>query len=325
VVATNTNDHYLATKGMISKYIVTITVNPAVDKTTEVDSLIPDKKLRCSEPKVDPGGGGINVSRAIKKLGGDSTAIYMAGGPTGHLLTELLEAEGVRQVIVVTKGNTRENIMVDDKATHKQYRFNLPGKLVIEDEYNRIFSELDVLIPRPDFIVASGSLSPGMPQDFYSRIAQKASEIGAKFILDTSGEALKATVGHGVYLMKPNYNELCELTGHDRDKVNDVKVLAKDIVSKGYCEVAVVSLGSKGALLVDKDNIYHVQAPKVPKRSTVGAGDSLVAGITYSLAQGKSFQEALKFGVACGTAATLNTGTDLCNLEDVNKLLDIMN
>lgn len=309
---------------MISKHIVTITVNPAVDKTTEVDSLIPDKKLRCSEPKVDPGGGGINVSRAIKKLGGDSTAIYMAGGPTGEVLKDLLEKEGVRQTIVPTKAPTRENIMVDDKATMNQYRFNLPGKPVSEEEYNQVIAELDVHIPKPDFIVASGSLAPGIPNDFYGRIAKKAKEIGAKFILDTSGDALKAAAGQGVYLLKPNFNELCELTGHDKEEIVDVKELAKEIIQKGFCEIAVVSLGAKGALLIDKDNIFHVQAPKVPKRSTVGAGDSLVAGITYSLSLGKSLPEALKFGVACGTAATINTGTDLCNLEDVKKLLAIM-
>ncbi len=309
---------------MISKHIVTITVNPAVDKTTEVESLIPDKKLRCTEPKVDPGGGGVNVSRAIKKLGGDSTAIYLAGGATGLVLTELLEKEGVRQTIVTTKANTRENIMVDDKATQNQYRFNLPGKPVLKEEYEQVLIELDHLIPKPDFIVASGSLAPGIPNDFYGRIALKAKEIGAKFILDTSGEALKAAAGQGVYLLKPNFNELCELTGHDKEEIIDVKELAKEIIQKGFCEVAVVSLGAKGALLIDKENIFHVQAPKVPKRSTVGAGDSLVAGITYSLSQGKTLAEALKFGVACGTAATLNTGTDLCNAEDVKKLLSIM-
>ncbi|HAR19909.1 MAG TPA: phosphofructokinase [Cytophagales bacterium] len=309
---------------MISKHIVTITINPALDKTTEVDSLIPDKKLRCSEPKIDPGGGGINVSRAIKKLGGDSTAIYMAGGSTGQKLTELIEKEGVRQVIVTTKNDTRENIMVDDRATQNQYRFNLPGKPVSQEEYQRVLSELDVLIPKPDYIVASGSLLPGMPNDFYAKVAAKAKEMGAKLILDTSGEALKTAAGMGVYLLKPNYSELCELTGHDKANITDVKELAKEIIQKGFCEVAIVSLGSKGAMLIDKDNIYHVQAPKVPKRSTVGAGDSLVAGITLSLARGKSLFDALKFGVACGTAATMRPGTDLCNAQDVEKLLQII-
>lgn len=309
---------------MISKHIVTITVNPAVDKTTEIDSLIPEKKLRCTEPKVDPGGGGINVSRAIRKLGGDSTAIYLSGGATGAVLTELLEKEGVRQKIVPTKVPTRENIMVIDNATDNEYRFNLPGKPITREEYEQALTELDTLIPKPDFIVASGSLAPGIPSDFYGRIALKAKEIGAKFILDTSGDALKAAAGQGVYLLKPNYNELCELTGHDKEEVVDVKELAKEIIKKGFCEVAVVSLGAKGALLLDGTNVFHVQAPKVPKRSTVGAGDSLVAGITYSLAQGKSLEEALRFGVACGTAATMNTGTDLCKAEDVQKLLQIM-
>ncbi len=309
---------------MVSKHIVTVTVNPALDKTTEIDSLIPEKKLRCTEPKIDPGGGGINVSRAIRKLGGDSVAIYLAGGPTGNVLKELLEKEGVRQNIIATKSTTRENIMVVDEATNNQYRFNLPGKMLFPEEYNQVILELDHLIPKPDFIVASGSLAPGMPNDFYAHLAQKAKDLGAKFILDTSGDALKAAAGLGVYLLKPNYTELCELTGHDKEEVADIKELAKEIIAKGFCEVAVVSLGSKGALLIDKDNIYHVQAPKVPKRSTVGAGDSLVAGITWSLSQGKSLQEALKFGVACGTAATMNNGTDLCKLEDVQKLLSIM-
>jgi 6-phosphofructokinase 2 len=309
---------------MVSKHIVTITVNPALDKTTEVESMIPDKKLRCVEPKVDPGGGGINVSRAIKKLGGDSTAIYLAGGPVGNCLKELLEKEGVRQNIITTQATTRENIMVVDLATNNQYRFNLPGKPILESEYEQVLTELDTTIPTPDFIVASGSLAPGMPNDFYARIAQKAKEINAKFILDTSGEALKAAAGLGVYLLKPNYNELCELTGHDKEEVVDIKALAREVIAKGFCEVVVVSMGAKGAMLLTKDELYQASAPKVPKRSTVGAGDSLVAGITFSIAQGKPLKEALKFGVACGTAATMNHGTDLFKVNDVEKLLTIM-
>lgn len=309
---------------MASKHIVTITVNPALDKTTEVDSLIPDKKLRCTEPKLDPGGGGINVSRAIRKLGGDSVAIYLSGGSTGNAITELLDKEGVRQNIIPTKAVTRQNIMVVDQATNNQYRFNLPGKPIAREEYEQVLTELDQMIPKPDYIVASGSLSPGIPADFYAQIAKKAKDLGAKFILDTSGDALKAAAGLGVYMLKPNFNELCELTGHDKEEVVDIKQLAKEIINKKFCEVAVVSLGAKGAMLLDKDNIFHAQAPKVPKRSTVGAGDSLVAGITWSLSQGKSLEEALKFGVACGTAATMNPGTNLFKPEDVQKLLSIM-
>lgn len=300
--------------------IVTLTLNPAIDKSTAVEKITPEQKLRCENPVYEAGGGGINVSKAIKRLGGDSLAIFPAGGPAGQMLGDLLGKESISFQAIPMQQWTRENFIVVETATNAQYRFGMPGGAVTEAEAQACLDA--VKAARPDYLVASGSLPPGIPNDFYARIAKLAKQINARLILDTSGNPLRLAANEGVYLLKPNLGELSKMVGVESLEMNHVDDAAMNIIKKGDCEVVVVSLGPSGALLVTKDGYEHIPAPHVHKKSTVGAGDSMVAGMTWSLAQGKSFSEMVRMGVACGSAATMNPGTELFKAQDAQKLYE---
>lgn len=303
--------------------IITITFNPAIDKSTTVPVLIPEKKLKCTEPVYEPGGGGINVARAIKKLGGEAVAVYLAGGYTGKTFTQLLTDETVESVVTETKANTRENLIVLETASNQQYRFGMPGPIISEKEWQECLHSIEK-IKDVEYIVASGSLPKGVPTDIFARIALIAKKKNAKLIVDTSGEALKQAVQAGVYLIKPNLGELSSLLGKEELNIELVDDAAREVIEKGNCEVVVVSMGPAGAMLVTKETALHIMPPAVKIKSTVGAGDSMVAGITLSLAQNKTIAEAAQYGVACGTAATMNPGTELCRKEDADRLYKLI-
>lgn len=299
--------------------ILTITLNPTIDKSTAVQEIVPDQKIKCEKPKYEPGGGGINVSRALKKLGGDSIAAFLSGGHIGNFFTELLEKENISILPYSIKEQTRENLILFDRSTNNQYRFGMEGPEVSESEWQGFLTSIEK-INDIDYLVASGSVSPGIPSDFYARLGRIAKNKNARYILDTSGDALKAALQEGVYLFKPNLGELANLTGiKDLDKTM-VEEKALEILHSQNCEAIVVSLGPDGAMLVSKNITEHIPSPKVERKSTVGAGDSMVAGIVLSLSKNKTLQEAARFGVACGTAATMNPGTELCKKEDVERL-----
>ena len=303
--------------------IVAITFNPCIDKSTTVASILPDKKLRCTEPKFEPGGGGINVARAIKKLGGESKVIFPAGGYSGKFLKTLLDKEEVYAEIVETQTHTRENLIVLDQSSNSQYRFGMPGSKLTEAEWSACLEKLKNS-RGVRFIVASGSLPPGMPVDAFVEIAAIAKKLNAKLIVDTSGEALKVAVAQGVYLTKPNINELASLAGKKELKKEEVVTTARELIARGGSEVLVVSLGPEGAILITATESIQMMPPKVERKSTVGAGDSMVAGIVLSLAKGKSMKETLQYGIACGTAATMNPGTELCTLNNVNQIFPLV-
>lgn len=300
--------------------IVTLTLNPALDKSTSVDRLIAEQKLRCEPMHIDPGGGGINVSKGIQKLGGQSIAVFPIGGQNGQALKALVEAAGITTHTVPISGETRENLSVTESSTNQQFRFTLPGTPMSETEAEACLEAVRSL--KPDFLVASGSLPPGLPDTFYQKVAEMAQSIGAKFILDTSGKPLRAAADQGLYLLKPNLGELSALAGVEELEMNRVDDAALSIIEQGKCEVVVVSLGPQGALLVTREGFEHIPAPTVKKLSTVGAGDSMVSGMVWALSEGKSFREMAQTGVACGSAATMNTGTQLFKKEDVTRLLD---
>jgi 6-phosphofructokinase 2 len=305
--------------------IVTITMNPAVDKSTTVNKLIPEKKLRCTEMVVEAGGGGINVSKAIRKLGGESIAVFPSGGLNGKLLESKVKELGIRYSILPIKTETRENIVVTETDTNAQFRFVLPGAEMSPDYFEVLVDTLKRLEEKPSIIVASGSLPPGISDDFYAKLAVVSRELDARYFVDTSGEPLQMAAKQGVYMLKPNLNELAKLVGKETLELNEVDDAAIEIVKRGTCQIIVVSLGPSGAILVTKEGYEHIPAPIVKKQSTVGAGDSMVAGITWMISQGKSWKEAVRFGVACGTASTMNAGTQLFDPEKVKNIYHWIN
>lgn len=305
--------------------IITITPNPAVDKSTSTEQLIPEKKLRCTQMVVEAGGGGINVSKALTKLGAPNTAIITSGGFNGSQLEACLEKDSIHFLRVPIQGETRENMVVLESNSNNQFRFVLPGPSLGATDADQILNTLSTLAQKPALIVGSGSLPPGFPTDFYARIASFASANGIPCLIDCSGEPLLKAAEAGVFLLKPNLNELSQLTGKDKLETSEVKEAARQLLHTGRCKMVVVSLGAQGALLVTQNSHLQVAAPTVKKQSTVGAGDSMVAGMAYQIWKGASPEDMVRFGVACGTAATMNPGTQLFDPADVNRLFHWLN
>lgn len=302
--------------------VVTLTINPALDKTTHFKGLVPEQKIRCETPRYDAGGGGINVSKAISRLGGISLAIFTSGGSTGKMLTELLNKDSIQCKTIETESWTRESFVAVDDNTNSQYRFGFAGSAISEDEKKEIIQTIQEL--KPKFLVLSGSLNEGLSTNFYQHIANLAKKKGSKVIVDTSGEALQKVLETGVYLIKPNIGELAKLIGVATLEINEVETAARKLIEKGNAEIIVVSLGPQGAVLVAKDICEFVPAPDVIKKSTVGAGDSMVGAMVWALSQNKSLKEVVQWGVACGSAATMNEGTQLFKLEDAKRLFEAM-
>lgn len=302
--------------------IVTLTINPAIDKSANFSGIVAEQKIRCASPRYDAGGGGINVSKAISRLEGESLCVFTKGGSAGERLEELIQQEGIECKTILTNNWTRENFIGFDILTKAQYRFGFPGATLAETEKEAILQVIKEI--KTKYLVISGSLNEGLSTDFYKIIAEIAKALGTKVIVDTSGEALKKVLELGVYLIKPNIGELAKLIGVEKLALNKVESAAKKLIEKGSAEIVVVSLGAQGAVLVTKEITEFISAPKVEKKSTVGAGDSMVGGMVWALSQNKSLKEVIQWGVACGSATTMNEGTQLFKLEDAKRLFQEM-
>lgn len=301
--------------------IVTLTLNPCVDKTIWVDKLIPNEKLKAKHPEDEAGGGGINVSRAIKYLGHSSKAFFLNGGDNGAFLKKLVAEENIDFEEIAIAENTRMNLMLIDESTSLEYRIGMQGPSISANEIEQL---LCILSQQKgyDFLVASGSLPPNVSNDIFGKIAAIVASHNAKFILDTSGKALQNAVGEKIFLLKPNLNELSVLCGiNENASIDEILQATQNLLSKINCTAIVVSLGKEGAVIVTNTEFHHIRPPKVEVKSTVGAGDCMVAGMTIALSQNKPWKEVLQYGIACGTAATLNSGKGLCKPEDVERLL----
>ena len=300
--------------------IVTLTMNPALDISSSVDSVAAEIKLRCGKAAYHPGGGGINVSRAIYFLGGESTAVCAAGGHTGDMLLSLLQAEGIDAVALPIAASTRENFVVYEASTSLQYRFTLPGPALAAHEWIACLDAVFELAP--EWIVVSGSLPDGVPPDFYGEIAREAMQRGSRVIVDAAGKSLRRAFQPGVYLLKPNLRELENFAGAKLEDEDAIRSAAQSLIADGMAQVIVVSLGAAGAALITADAFQHIRAPIVKPRSKVGAGDSMVAGLTLALAEGRDLVDSLCFGIAAGSAAVMTPGTQLCRRDDAFRLYD---
>jgi 6-phosphofructokinase 2 len=283
-------------------------MNPALDIATSTDRVEPTHKLRCSVPRYDPGGGGINVARAVHALGGDAVAIFPVGGPAGEMIRHMLQQEGVAHQAIPISGFTRESLAVEELTSGKQFRFILPGPELSPADLERCLDDLSAAAEGAQYIVASGSLPPGVPDGFYTRVADLARRHDTRFVIDTSGLALKQA-GLGIYLLKPSLSELTDLTGREIRNERDEELAAGQVIKQGRCEILVLSLGAQGALLATAEGCERFAAIPVDARSTVGAGDSMLAGIVLGLSRGLPLRDAVHFGMAAGAAALLAVGT----------------
>ncbi len=312
--------------------IFTVTLNPAVDVATSVERLVESHKMRCTHAQRDPGGGGINVARVIQRLSsgsgnsgagsnsGNCVALYLAGGATGQMLRELLDAEHVKGVCIEIAGETRENFSVRETSTGREYRFVLPGPTVTAHEWQACADYLASLDPPPRYLVLSGSLPPGLPADAWAQLARTAKARGTRVVVDTSGPALAAALDAGVYLVKPSLGELRALTGRPLDTEPEWREAARQLVREGRAQRVALTLGERGALLVSEDRTLSAPALDVPVSSSIGAGDSFLGAMVWALNRQTSLDAAFRYALAAASATLLTSGTRLCSAEEVERM-----
>lgn len=302
---------------------MTLTLNPALDKTCWVDQVVAERKLRCREPQFHPGGGGLNVARAIAELGGKVAAYWTCGGAIGELLSTQLDESGIDHQPISIAALTRENLIVFEESSEQQYRFGMPGATLTDDELSACVERLSDHHPTPEYLVLSGSLPPGVDEDLYAQIAA-AMPASCRIVLDTSGRPLQLGLRASPFLIKPNLRELSQLSGDEVQDDTGIQDVARSLIDTHQVDVVVTSLGSGGVTVTTAEIHQQIRAPTVKIRSKVGAGDSTVAGIVFALTQGRSLIDAVRYGVAAGSAAVMTEGTELCRRQDVEKLFDEM-
>jgi 6-phosphofructokinase 2 len=299
--------------------IATVTLNPSLDKTVSVEKLVVDEANRWTSLRRDPGGKGINVSRVIHELGGETIAYGFIGGFDGEALKHLLRQQGVPFEFTPIKGEIRSNFIITDSETRRQTRIDAPGPNISRNELRKLIDKITRIKSKPDFLVLAGSVPPGVPADIYRQLIEKAKENGIKTVLDSDNKWLKEGIKAKPNVIKPNVHEAEELLEVQlRDELAIIKAV-KALVSKGI-EVAAISRGKDGIIVATKEKILKLTSPQVEVRSTVGAGDSAIAGLVLKLSQGHRIEKASQWAAAAGTAATLTPGTELCRREDVERL-----
>jgi 6-phosphofructokinase 2 len=308
-------------RSSVSRVIATLTLNPAIDLVTSVAHVSTHGKLRCSQPILAPGGGGVNVSRTVTALGGRTTAVFTCGGATGERLVELLDAEGVPGRPIAIEGETRQNILVRETASGRELHFVMPGPSLHDAEWQACLDAIADLETAPTYVAASGTLPPGVPPDFYGRLADTVRARGGRLVLDTSGEPLRLALERGAWLIKPNVRELAELAGASDHDEPALEAAARSLVAQGGCEALVLSLGRGGAFLTSREipGLY-VRSPVVRQASRVGAGDGMVGGMVLALDDGQELEDAVLRGVASGAATVMRADRGPCRREDAARL-----
>ncbi|WP_323715835.1 1-phosphofructokinase family hexose kinase [Paracoccus aminovorans] len=303
--------------------VLTITLNPALDVTTSAPRVVPDAKLRCTPPRVDPGGGGINVSRAIRAMGGDSTALVALGGATGQRIAELLAETGVAVRSLPAPGETRQSVTVDDRSLGQQYRFVMPGPEWAATDVEAALQAAVDAAERNALVVLSGSNPPGVPAGFAARLAERLQGSGARLVVDTSGEALAmaaAVVDRRVEILRMDDAEAEGLAGHPLPYRADTARFAAGLVASGAARAVIVARGRDGNIIATGEGIWHAEAARVPIVSKVGAGDSFLAGFVLGYARGWPVPDALGLAAAAASATVQTPATALCRAEDVERL-----
>lgn len=301
--------------------ILTITMNPALDLSTAVDEVRHTSKLRCEPMHRRAGGGGVNVARELHRLGAEVLAFYTAGHSTGRVMWSLLQQEGVACHPFPIAGSPRESFTILERSSGHEYRFVLPGPELSTQEWEGALLEIGRLCQPQSLVVASGSLPPGVPADFFARVARVVQAEQGMLVVDTSGEPLRAAMAQGVFMLKPSLHELRDVLHQPLPSLHAVRDAAIEMVASGRAQIVVVSMGEQGALMACQQGCWYAPPLHVSVHSAVGAGDSFVAGMVWALAAHESAVQAFAKGVACATATLQSEGSGLGDSAQVLALL----
>jgi len=302
--------------------IYTITLNPSLDRTLWIDRIRDDVSNRILEERSYAGGKSVDVSKALKNFQVDNVALGFVGGFAGRELEGRLLNDGIQCDFIRVSGETRTNIIIHESETGRQLAFNARGPEIRPSELMQLMEQIESL-PCPEVVAIGGSLPPGVSTEIYRRMITIVKRCQARVFLDVDGLALKVGIKALPNIIKPNIHELSELVGHELKSMDEITAAAREICSQGV-EIVLVSMGPEGILLVAEGKEYHAVPPNVKVVSTIGAGDSSVAGFIYGTATGKSLKECLVYAAAAGTANTVSTGTALCQKEDFDKILPMV-
>lgn len=304
--------------------ILTVTVNPAIDVATSAPHVVPGPKLRCGPARIDPGGGGINVARAIARFGGSAQAVMAVGGPTGKTLVSMVRAEGVVPIPVTVSGRTRQNLAVTDEATGEQYRFSLLSDEWSALDQNNVINTIKSYAPQDGLVVLSGGLAPGMSVDFHARLQLVLRNTATRIILDTCEPALSYVIANSTtpyHVLRLDQHEASLAAGRDLSDLAENFAFGERLIAGGVAEIVVIGHGAKGSVLVSRDMRLFCHSAKVQVASKIGAGDAFVGGFTLSMARGEPLQDALRWGVAAASATVATPGTAMCTLAEAEALL----
>ena len=301
--------------------IITVTLNPAMDKTITVNNFSCGIVNRVSSIRHDIGGKGINVSKVLNNFETNSICTGFLGGMWDkHFISELNKRD-IKMDFVRIKGDIRTNVKVVDTINNVYTDINEPGPLISQAELNTFLNKFKSICNSKDIVVLSGGTGPGIEKDIYAKLINIAKENGAFTILDADGELLKEGIKANPDIIKPNNHELVKLMNLQNDSDEVLIEAGKSLIKKGIKKV-LVSLGDKGALYITETNVYKAKALKVPVKSTVGAGDSMVASLAYSIINNYDDLTTLKYAVASGTVSVSLEGTQACSLAEVKSILD---
>jgi len=303
--------------------IATVTLNPSLDRHVAVENLVLDDTNRWVSFKREPGGKGINVSRVVKELGGGTTAYGFVGGFAGKALQTILKQQGVPCDFTPIREEIRSNFIITDLKTHCQTRISAPGPKVSAVELKKLMDKITCIKPKPRYMVMAGSVPPGVPYYIYRDMIRDMKALGIITVFDSADLWLQEGIKAGPDVVKPNVREAQTAMGVELATEEDIIGAVKNFISRGI-GIAAISRGREGMIIGDKDAVFKVVPPNVEVMSTVGAGDSTVAGLVFKLSTGGSLEEASRFAVAAGTAATLTPGTELCHKRDVERLLPLI-
>ncbi len=309
----------------LSPPVATLTLNPSADISVEVGRWRPGEKIRAKVVRWDPGGGGLNVARVMRALGLDCLAIHTAGGPEGDKLDHALDRAGLHHRAIAIQDATRISIMIADRKTSDRYTLTFPGPNLTADECATCLAAVEASGATRGTLVASGSLPPGAPVDFYAQAARLVAAGGGSFILDTSGAAIKPALGEPIFLAKLNHGELVDLAGTPLESRDEVIAFARELIGRQKLQNVAITLGAEGALLITPRGVHYSPSPRIDARSPVGAGDSFLAALVVGMFNDEPLDQALRIAVCAGAAAASGEGTSLVQpraAADILKLFE---